>query len=253
MNDTAQIRTQLKRLKLSGIPDMLDLRVMEAQQNNLSYTEFLVSILLDEIEKRDMNKLKRLIEKARIGSGKTLETFDFSFNPSVNKAYIKELTTCRFIEKGENIFFLGPTGTGKTHLSKAICHMACRKYFSVRFFSAYEFFKELSRADLNGKLDKFTKELLNVDLLSIDDFAFKKINQQSAEFLYSIVDQRYQVKSIIMTSNRSVSDWGAIFPDPVMANAIMDRLAHNAHQIIIKGESYRKKMSPQIKSLDFKK
>lgn len=251
MKDTAQIRTQLKRLKLSGIPDMLDLRIMEAQQNNLSYTEFLVSVLLDEIEKRNMNKLKRLIEKARIGSGKTLESFDFAFNPSIHSAYIKELATCRFIEKGENIFFLGPTGTGKTHLSKAICHMACRKYFSVRFFNAYEFFKDLSRADLNGKLDKFTKELLKVDLLVIDDFAFKKINQQSAEFLYSIVDQRYQVKSIIMTSNRSVSDWGAIFPDPVMANAIMDRLAHNAHQIIIKGESYRKKMSPQFKSLDF--
>lgn len=253
MNDTAQIRTQLKKLKLSGIPDMLDLRVMEAQQNSLSYTEFLVSILLDEIEKRDMNKLNRLISKARIGSGKTLETFDYSFNPSINAAHIRALATGRFIEKGENIFFLGPTGTGKTHLSKAICHLACRKHFSVRFFRAYDFFKELSRADLNGKIDKLIKDLVTVDLLVIDDFAFKKISQQSSEFLYAIVDQRYQIKSIIMTSNRAISDWGAIFPDPVMANAIMDRLAHNAHQIIIKGESYRKKMSPKFKALDFQK
>ncbi len=253
MNDTAQIKTQLKKLKLSGIPDMLDLRVMEAQQNNLSYSEFLVSILLDEIEKRDMNKLNRLISKARIGSGKTLETFDFTFNPSINAAHIRELAIGRFIEKGENIFFLGPTGTGKTHLSQAICHLACRKHFSVRFFRAYDFFKELAKADLNGKIDKLIKDLVTVDLLVIDDFAFKKINQQSSELLYSIVDKRYQIKSIIMTSNRSISDWGAIFPDPVMANAIMDRLAHNAHQIIIKGESYRKKMSPKFKSRDCKK
>jgi len=253
MNDTAQIRTQLKTLKLSGIPDILDLRVMEAQQNSLSYTEFLVSVLLDEIEKRNMNKLNRLISKARLGTAKTLESFDFCFNPSINAAHIRELATCRFIEKGENIFLLGPTGTGKTHLAKAICHLACRKHFSVRFFSTYDFFKELSRTDMNGKIDKLIKDLISADLLAIDDFAFKKITQQSSEFLYSIVDHRYQIKSIILTSNRAISDWVAIFPDPVMANAIMDRLAHNAHQIIIKGESYRKKMSSQFKSLDFNK
>jgi DNA replication protein DnaC len=253
MNQTAQLNYHLKKLKLSGIPDMLNLRISEAEQNNLSYTEFLASILLDEIEKRNMNKFSRLIMKAGIGNVKTLETFDFTFNPGINAAYIKELAIGRFIEKGENIFFLGPTGTGKTHLTKAICHMACRKYFSVRFFNAYEFFKELSKADIDGKIDKLFKELLRVDLLAIDDFAFKKIGQQSAEFLYSIVDQRYQCKSIIITSNRAVEDWGAIFPDPVIANAIMDRLAHNAHQITLKGVSYRKKMSPQMKSLDLKK
>ena len=92
------------------------------------------------------------------------------------------------------------------------------------------------------------KRIMNLDLLAIDDFAFKKLSQQNAEFLYSIVDARYQIKSIIITSNRDISDWGAIFPDPIMANAIMDRLAHNAHQIIMKGESYRKKFTPKFKN-----
>ena len=253
MNDAAQIKTQLKTLKLSGIIDSLDLRLMEAQQNGLAYSEFLTSVLLDEIETRNMNKLNRLIKNANIGSGKTIETFDFSFNHSINAAHIRELATCRFIQKGENIFFLGPTGTGKTHLTKAICHQACRKYLSVLFLNSYQFFKELAQADLNDKIDNLMKKFLTVDLLAIDDFAFKKINQQNSEFLYSIVDGRYQIKSMIITSNRAVTDWGAIFPDPVIANTIMDRLAHNAHQIIFKGESYRKKMSPKLKTLDSKK
>jgi len=248
MKDTAQIIMQLKSLKLSGMIDTLDLRVMEAQQNQLAYTEFLTAVLLDEIEIRNMNKVNRLIQNAHIGPDKTLENFDFSFNHSINAANVRELATCRFIEKGENIFFLGPTGTGKTHLTKAICHQACRKHLSVRFFNSYDFFKELTWADINNKINKLMKRLMNLDLLAIDDFAFKKLSQQNAEFLYSIVDARYQIKSIIITSNRDISDWGAIFPDPIMANAIMDRLAHNAHQIIIKGESYRKKFTPKFKN-----
>lgn len=253
MNNIAQIKNHLKTLKLSGILDTLDLRISEAQQHTLAYSEFLSALLLDEIEVRNMNKLKRLIHNARIGHNQTLETFDFLFNPSINAAYIRELAVCRFIQKGENIIFLGPTGTGKTHLAKALCHEACRKHCSVLFLSAYEFFKELGTALVNDKIDKLMKKLLNTDLLVIDDFAFKKISQQSSEFLYSIVDARYQIKSMILTSNRAIADWESIFPDTVMANAILDRLAHNAHQITIKGESYRKKMAPKMKTLDIKK
>jgi DNA replication protein DnaC len=253
MNDTAQLTTLLKTLKLSGILETLNLRLDEAQKNALSFSEFLNSLLLDEIEIRNMNKLSRLVRNAHIGGIKTIETFDFSFIPSINAAYIRELAVCRFIEKGENIFFLGPTGTGKTHLAKALCHQACRKHFTVLFFTAHELFKELATSEINDRIDKLMKKLITVDLLAIDDFAFKKISQQSSEYLYSIVDKRYQTRSIIITSNRVIDDWEAIFPDPVIANAILDRLAHNAHQIIMKGESYRKKMAPKFKSLDSKK
>lgn len=253
MKDKAQLLLLLKTLKLSGMLDSLDLRLSEAQKNNLSFSEFLNSLLLDEIETRNMSKLNRLIRNAHIGAIKTLESFDFSFNPSINAAYIRELALCRFVEKGENIFFLGPTGTGKTHLAKALCHQALRKHFPVLFFTAHELFKELAAAEINDKIDKLMKRLVTVDLLAIDDFAFKKISQQSSEYLYSIVDRRNQTKSIIITSNRVIEDWESIFPDPVIANAILDRLAHNAHQFIMKGESYRKKMSQNLKSLDSEK
>ena len=245
MNQKSQLASQLKMLKLSGILEHLDLRLLEAQTNQLAYSEFLAAVLLDEIESRAKNKLKRLLEQAHMGVEKTLESFDFSFNPFINAAHIRELATCRFMDRGENIFFLGPTGTGKTHLAKAICHQACRKQLSVRFFSFAKFFNEFNDAELNNQTEKFLKKLLKIDLVVIDDFAFRKIDQAAAEFLYTIVDASYQSKSIILTSNRDMVDWLDIFPDPVTANAIMDRLAHNAHQIVIKGESFRKKFRPK--------
>jgi len=248
MNSHAQLKTQLKELKLSGMLENLDLRILEAQQNQLAYSEFLSMLLNDEVETRNMRKLSRLISQAGLGTEKTLESFDFSFNPSINAAHIRELATCRFIERGEGIFFIGPTGTGKTHLAKALCHQACRNHFTVAFYNFHHFFNELNKAAFKDQLSKLIKHLIKVDLLTIDDFGFKKISQQSAEYLYEIVDRRYSVKSIIITSNRAINDWPAIFPDPVIANAILDRLAHNSHQIIIKGESYRKKFSPSFQN-----
>lgn len=248
MSAHAQIKMQLKTLKLSGIIDNLELRLLEAQQNQLAYSEFLSMILSDEIETRDMRKLNRLLSNAGIGTEKTLETFDFSFNPSINAAHIRELATCRFLERGEGVFFIGPTGTGKTHMAKALCHQACRNHLTAAFYNFHQFFNELNKADLKNQLAKLMKRLIKIDLLVIDDFGFKKIDQQSAEYLYAIVDARYAVKSIILTSNRAITDWAAIFPDPLMANAILDRLAHHSHQIIIKGESYRKKFTPKFQN-----
>jgi len=248
MNYMSQLTQQLRQLKLSGMLEHIELRFMEAQQNNLSYAEFLALLLEDELEKRHVRKLQRLLKAANIGNDKTIESFDFSFNPSINAAYIKQLASCRFIEKGEGIFFIGPTGTGKTHLAKALCHQACRKHFSVSFFPFYQLCNELNKAIATNKINALIKKLIKVDLLAIDEFAFKKINQQEAEILYTIVDARYAVKSVIITSNRAITDWAAIFPDPLIANAILDRLAHHSHQIVIKGESYRKKFIPKFEN-----
>lgn len=245
MSNHSQLITQFKNLKLSGAAETLELRIMEAEQNQLSYTELLQMILSDEVQLRRNRTLQRLITNARLESSKTLESFDFTFNPSINAAQIRELATCRFIDKAENIFFIGPTGTGKTHLAKALGHMTCRKYMTVQFYNFYDLFTHLSKADLNNKLETTLKNLIKTDLLIIDDFAFKKIEQKYAEYFYAIVDHRYGLKSTIITSNRSMSDWSNVFPDPIMANALMDRLCHNAHQITIKGESYRKKHRPK--------
>jgi len=246
MKDAAQIKMQLKSLKLSGCTDNLELRLLEAQQNQLAHSEFLAMILADEIENRQMRKVNRLLKQSGMGTEKTLESFDFSFNPSINAVNIRELATCRFIERGEGVFFIGPTGTGKTHLAKALAHQACRKHFTVAWFDFFQLFNELAKAELNNQLSRFLKRLIKTDLLVIDDFGAKKIDQQSAEYFYSIIDARYAIKSIVLTSNRAVTDWPAVFPDPLMANAILDRIAHHSYHITIEGESYRKKFAPKF-------
>lgn len=247
MSNAPELKTLLKALKLSGILDHLDVRLMEAQSNDLSFSELLTMVLTDEMEARRNRKLQRLIKRAHLDPGKTLESFDYSFNPSTNAVRIRELATCQFIERAENVFLLGPTGTGKTHLAQALSHMACRQHLVVDFYSFHTLFAALNRADLAGTIDRLIGSLTKSDLLVVDDFAFKKMDQKTAEWFYAIVDERYALRSIILTSNRALSDWTGIFPDKVMANAVMDRLAHNAHQIVIKGESYRKKKSPQHK------
>ena len=148
-------------------------------------------ILADEFETRQQSQLQRLLTVAHLLSEKTLKSFDFTFNPSINAKKIKQLSTCRFIEKGEDVFFVGPTGTGKAHLAKVIEQAVCRQYLSVVFYSFYEQFTVLAKADFVGKLSKLLGNIIKYDLLIIDDFAFKKIDQSSEEYLYAITDARY--------------------------------------------------------------
>ena len=241
MPNNEQLTRQLKNLKLSGMAETLDGRLRQAEERQLAHSELLMLLIDDETETRRNRKLLRLITSARLPANQTLESFDFRFNPSINPVTVRELATLRFIEKSENIFFIGPTGVGKTHLARAIAHLTCRKYLSVQFLNFTSLLTDINKADITGRQEVFLKPLIKCDLLVIDDFAFKKMSPAAAEYFYTVVDQRYQQKSTLLTSNRPMNDWMNIFPDPVMANAVLDRLAHNAHQIIITGESYRKK------------
>jgi len=243
MEQQTQLLHQLKKLKLSGILTTLEARILESQSNDLDYQTFLTLLLEDELEARQQRKVARLIRNATFGTEQTLENFDFTLSPQLNRTLIRELATGDFIRRGQGIIMVGPPGTGKTHLAKALGHQACRKNYTVLFYKFYYLFAQLTKADINATIDKIMKKIIDADLLIIDDFAFKKIDQKNAEFLYNIVDSRYGVKAIILTSNRAMSDWMNIFPDPVIAGAILDRVAHQAYQIQLKGESIRKKLA----------
>lgn len=174
MNLSAQLKQQLKTLKLSGIVNTLDIRLMEVQQNQISYTEFLAMLLQDELESRKQNRFKKLLKSSGLGLEKTIESFDSSAIPSINPTLIRELATYQFIYRGENVFFIGPTGTGKTHLAKALCHQACRMFMPALFFSFHTMIDQLTKADLAGEQEKLLKKICQADLLVLDDFAMKK-------------------------------------------------------------------------------
>lgn len=242
MSEDTNLRQQLKKLKLSGILQSLEARILESQQNQLDYKTFLQLVLQDEIELRHTRKITRLIKQAKFAGEQVLEDFDTSLSTGIRSPQLRELATCAFIRRAEGIIFTGPPGTGKTHLAKALGHAACRKELTVRFFSFNELFRQLEKAELTEKLPRLMKQLIKKDLLIIDDFAFTALSQQQSEWLYEIVDARYGARSTILTSNRAMGDWLGVFPDPVIGGAVLDRLTHQAHQIQLKGESVRKKL-----------
>jgi DNA replication protein DnaC len=238
---------QLRILKLGGFVETLDLRVAQAQKDELSHLAFLTLVVQDEIERREAKKLEVRLQKASFEENKTLEGFDFTFNPKIKRSVITDLATCLFIERKEHILVYGPAGVGKTHIVQAIGHEACRKGYSVLFVKAVKMFRHLLAARADHSWEKQMKKYLYPDVLIIDDFGLTALNSIQAEDFYEIVSERHLKSSILITSNRPPQDWVALFPDPVVANSALDRLSHNAHHILIdEGESYRKKISPKM-------
>jgi DNA replication protein DnaC len=238
----------LRKLKLGGFGETLELRLAQAQKDELSHLAFLILVIQDEIERREAKKLAVRILKASFEEEKTLEGFDFAFNPKIKRGTVTDLATCLFVEKREHVLIYGSAGVGKTHLAQALGHEACRRGYSVLFVKAVKMLRHLYASRADQSWEKQIRKYLHPDLLIIDDFGLTALTPIQAEDIYELVTERHLRSSIVVTSNRPPQDWLALFPDPVMANSALDRLSHHAHHLMIDGgESYRKRLSPKTR------
>lgn len=244
MADIHQLENKMRSLKLNGMLDTLELRLTQAQKDGLGFTQFLELLLEDEVQCRANKRLTGRITKARFEEAKSLEEFNFHFNPKVPTQYIHDLATCRFIERKESIIFCGPVGVGKTHLAQALGHQACRLGYSVLFSKASRLLSDLGGGRADGTWEKRLHRYLKPDLLILDDFAMKELTKFQAEDFYELIDQRYRSGSMIATANRSPEDWYPLFPNPVIAESALDRLVSCSHVITLTGKSYRTLLRP---------
>jgi DNA replication protein DnaC len=230
---------KLSRLRLSGIAAYLDQRTNQAIQEKWAYSMFLETLLTDEIERRENKQLILRLSKSRLDQNKTLETFDFKFNPKLQVTLIKELSSCEFMEKKQNIFILGPSGVGKSHLAHALGHEACRRGFEVMFYCTYQLFDWIHSGKGDGTHKKRLSQIIKTPLLVLDDFGLQALNEAQQEDLYQVIAQRYERSPTIITSNRDFDEWPSIFVNPLLGTAALDRLVHKGIQIVIEGNSYR--------------
>jgi len=239
MNQSLQ--TTLKTLRLSGLLQSLDVRLQEAAGNGLTHAEFLELILQDELLVRKERQIQRRIKAAVFRELKTLEDFDWQFNPSIKKKQIYDLASCRFIRECQDCLFLGPPGTGKSHLVQAIGYQAIKSGFTVRYRSIFDTVRDFLHDEAFAGQDNVMAKYLKPDLLIIDDMGIKQLPKRSGEYLFEIIMRRYETKATMMTSNRPLEDWGKLLGDVPSATAILDRFLHHAEIITITGRSYRLK------------
>lgn len=229
----------LKKLRLSGVLQSLELRLREAADDNLSQEEFLYRLIKDEVERRDAKQLDQRVRRANFEHQRTLEDFDFHFNPQVPKAKVLDLATCTYVERRENVLLLGQTGVGKSHIAQALGHRACRAGYTVLYVSAQDVLKQLHASRADNTHDKKLSRLAEVDLLIIDDLGLRPLKGEEPIDLYEIVRLRYERASTVITSNRDTDELAPLFGDPLLASAAMDRLLHGAHVLRLIGDTYR--------------
>ena len=234
-----QLTPYLKHLRLSGILQTLDARHRQAVDGKWSYVEFLERLLQDEVERRSQKQLQLRLRRATLDTTKSLETFDFAFNPTINRQQLLALAVTDYVDHKRNVILCGPTGVGKSHLAQALGLEACRRGFQVLFINAYKMLQHLHGGRADDSLERRLKIYLRPDLLILDDFGLKPLQAPAPTDLYDVINERYERGSILLTSNRPPNEWPGLFGDPLLAAAGIDRLCHQAEIIIIRGDSFR--------------
>ena len=229
----------LKTLRLSGLAETLDVRLQEASGNHLTHAEFLELILQDELLVRKERQIARRVKSAAFRDLKSLEEFDWSFNPAIKKSDVYDLATGRFIEQHRDVLFCAPPGTGKSHIIQGLGYQLIKQGYHVHYRSIFDVVRDLLHDEAMDGHDRVMSRYLKPDLLIIDDFGMKQLPKRSGEFLFEIVMRRYETRSTMMTSNRPLEDWGKLLCDVPTATAILDRFLHHAEIFSFGGKSYR--------------
>lgn len=237
------LQTYCRRLKLPAFTQNYRKLAQEAAQANQTFEQYLLALLEQEVIQRETNQERRRIQAARFPILRTLDTFDFSAVPTLNKVKILELARGEYITKCENILFVGEIGTGKTHLATALALAACRQRKRVRFYTAAGLVNELTEARDERRLLRLQAQLLKQDLIVLDEVGFVPFSTHGSQLLFQFCSERYQRGSMIFTTNLEFAKWTEVFGDPQLAGALLDRLTHHCHIVECHGDSYRFKQS----------
>ena len=231
----------LKKLRLSGLATTLEIRLQEAMASSLNHREFLELILQDELLTRNSRLVQRRVAAACFREPRTLEDFDFAFNPSVKKSQIYDLATGRFLREHRDVLFCGPPGTGKSHLVQGLGYTVIKCGFTVYYRSIFDVVRDFLHDGAFDGQEKVLARYLKPDLLIIDDMGMKQLPKRSGEYLFEIIMRRHELRSTVMTTNRPLEDWGKLIGDVPSATAILDRFLQHAEVLTLTGRSYRLK------------
>ncbi len=236
---THQLAPHLKQLRLSGMLETLETRQRQAIDAQWSYLEFLERLLQDEVERRAQKQLDLRVRRAGLNTQKTLDNFDFAFNPTINRQQILQLAAGDYIRQHHNLLLCGQSGVGKSHLGAALAHAACQQGFDVLVVNAHKMLQHLNGGRADNTFERRLAMYVRPALLVIDDFGLKPLVPPAPQDLYDVIAERYEQGSILLTSNRAPTEWLDLFGDPLLAVAGLDRLLHHAEVITITGASFR--------------